>query len=39
MALSIKDLYFKILDFEKILYFETILDFKAEDFFESVIKK
>lgn len=33
MALSIKDLYFKILDFE------TILDFKAEDFFESVIKK
>lgn len=39
MALSIKDLYFKILDFEKFLYFETILDFKAEDFFESVIKK
>ena len=39
MAFSIKDLYFKILDFEKILYFETILDFKAEDFFESVIKK
>lgn len=33
MALSIKDLYFKILDFE------TILDFKAEGFFESVIKK
>lgn len=33
MALSIKDLYFKILDFE------TILEFKAEDFFESVIKK
>ena len=39
MALSIKDLYFKILDFETTLYFETILEFKAEDFFESVIKK
>ena len=39
MALSIKDLYFKILDFTKQLYFKTISEFKGEAFIENIIKK